>query len=351
MVRDYLRAPGGSGLHFEDDLLRRVGPTLYETLFRPMAWKIWGDPTHQDGQLARDRVQLPSLGDWARRQVGFQNAGRFEARTFRYPRGGLQSLWTALVRRAGQGGSVLLGHRVVRLDGDHRRVTGVTTQHGDQHVSFPVGPGDFVFSTLPLRDLGKLFPGRDSSFVDTLRAATPAHDLLLVFLKIKGPPGLRVLKENWIFVPDPAIPFHRVSESGAFDPGLVPRGSILCCEIMGGPHRPDSALGETEQIARAVDGLRRMGYRFDVEDTQLIRLDGSYPVATMDSRASRERIVAQLDRMDNMRVVGRSGAFQYIGTLDALDIGFGAARWRAAGSQPETWQQERLRTSRYPIYD
>lgn len=348
---DYLRAPGGAGVHFEDNLIRRVGPTLYKTLFRPMALKIWGDPTCLDGQLARDRVQLPSLVDWARRQAGFHNADRFEARSFQYPRGGLQSLWTALVQRAVRGGSILLGHRVVRLDGDPRRVTGITARHGDQHISFPVGPDDFVFSTLPLRDMGNIFSGQDPSFIETVRAATPAHDLLLVFLKIKGPRGLRVLSENWIFVPDPTLSFHRVSETGGFDPDLVPEGSILCCEIMAGPHRPDSALTDAQQIARAVDGLRRMGYRFDVEDTRLIRLNASYPVATLESCALRNQTVSQLDRSENLRVVGRSGAFQYIGTLDAMDIGFGAARWRAGGCDPKLWDQERQRTSRYPIYD
>lgn len=351
MLWDYWRAPGGSGASFENDLIRRVGPTLYETLFRPMAWKIWGDPARCDGQLARDRVRLPTVSDWVRRQVGRAPKNTSEATSFRYPRGGLQTLWTAMDNRVGRNGRQLYSHRVVRLEGDPHRITAITAQHGNDTTRFEVGKGDFVFSTLPLGLLGSLFPGLGSSVIDDVRAATPAHDLVLVFLKLKGPAGYRLMQEGWVFVPDSSIPFHRVSEIGAFDPDLVPQGSILCCEIMGGPHRPDNTLSDAEHTAQAVDGLRRMGYLFDVEDTRVIRLNSSYPVPTEASQSKRDRVLAFLDDSTNWKAVGRSGAFQYIGTLDALDIGFGAARWLANGAHPASWKQERLRTAHYPIYD
>jgi hypothetical protein len=37
--------------------------------------------------------------------------------------------------------------------------------------------------------------------------------------------------------------------------------------------------------------------------------------------------LAGIDHIENLRTIGRQGAFNYIGTLDAMDIGYGAARW------------------------
>jgi hypothetical protein len=61
-------------------------------------------------------------------------------------------------------------------------------------------------------------------------------------------------------------------------------------------------------------------------------------------------MLGELDNIQNFRTIGRQGAFNYIGTLDAMDIGYGLASWycnRASSS----WAEERRRTSRYPVLD
>jgi hypothetical protein len=85
----------------------------------------------------------------------------------------------------------------------------------------------------------------------------------------------------------------------------------------------------------------------------VIRLRSSYPVFRPGFEAALTDVLAALDRIVNFRTVGRQGAFNYIGTLDAMDIGYGAARWYLAREPdvPDAWQSERERTRHYPVLD
>ena len=67
--------------------------------------------------------------------------------------------------------------------------------------------------------------------------------------------------------------------------------------------------------------------------------------------------LACLDEIENFRSIGRQGAYNYIGTLDAMDIGYGCAAWlnemRAAApdDRRHAWSRERERTTNYPVLD
>ena len=110
---------------------------------------------------------------------------------------------------------------------------------------------------------------------------------------------------------------------------------------------------DEELIASAKQGREMMGYRdLVILDQRLIRLPASYPVLTKGFEPVLEQILAEMDELGNFRTIGRHGAFNYIGTLDAMDVGYGAADWLttrkgSAGS----WKEERERTRHYPVLD
>jgi protoporphyrinogen oxidase len=174
------------------------------------------------------------------------------------------------------------------------------------------------------------------------------NDLLLVFLKIDQK---RLLEESWVFVPDPNIAFHRISEQESFDPSMTPNGSIVCCEIMSSEERPIGRHSDAELVQEVLNGLDAMGYDgFDVLDQRVIRLPRSYPVFRPGFQVALKEILSELDALRNFRTVGRQGAFNYIGTLDAMDIGYGTSTWLSA-PESVSWVEERERTSHFPVLD
>ena len=342
-------AGAGTPRTFEEDLVNRIGGPLYELLFKPIAEKLWGDPRELDVKLSRGRVQTPSLLEVLGRMLKLKKNSGFEALTFRYPCGGLGRLWNAIESKAKGSGAFLFDHSVTRLVAENGRVVAIHCESAGTAKVIPVGAGDFVVSTLPLglttRLLGPALPAHLPALCGQVVAL---NDLLLVFLHVDRS---SLLDESWVFVPDPDIIFHRLSEQESFDAGMTPDGSIVCCEIMSSTRRPMGLRSDEELAAAVLEGLSAMGYRdFKVLDRRVIRLPRSYPVFRPGFESGLTELIGALDSFDNFRTIGRQGAFNYIGTLDAMDIGYGFADWIAQGMQ-QSWRHERERTNHYPVLD
>lgn len=334
---------------FEDDLVHRVGRDLYQVLFKPIALKLWGEPRGLDVKLSRGRVQTPSLVEVLARMLKIKKSSEFEALSFRYPKEGLGRIWKAIEQKAQGQGEFLLGHTVTGLSLVDGKVVGFQCVHNGQPKSFEIGPDDFVVSTLPLSLTTQLLStSLPADIVKTAERVVALNDLLLVFLHVDVP---SLVKESWVFVPDPDIAFHRLSEQESFDPAMTPEGSIVCCEVMSSENRPLSDRSDAELIADALKGLSDMGYRdFKVLGQCVIRLPKSYPVFKPGFEAGLTDVLQHLDRIENFRTLGRQGAFNYIGTLDAMDIGYGFVRWYLQRDE-KPWGQERARTNHYPVLD
>lgn len=334
---------------FEEDLVNRMGGPLYEVLFKPIAVKLWGDPRELDVKLSRGRVQTPSLIEVLGRLLKLKKSSDFEALTFRYPKGGLGRLWSAIEVKSRTKGKFLLEHSVTRLVANKGRIQEIHYQSNGTQGRIEVGQNDYVVSTLPLSLTTKLLVASLPKHLPELAdKVVTLNDLLLVFLHVDR---ASLLDESWVFVPDPNIVFHRLSEQESFDPEMTKKGSIVCCEIMSGPDRPLAEKTDDELCAAAVKGLANMGYSgFKLLDQRVIRLPKSYPVFRTGFEAGLAELIQSLDQFENFRTIGRQGAFNYIGTLDAMDIGYGFADWLVSGKR-QPWQQERERTNHYPVLD
>jgi len=334
---------------FEDDLIQRLGRDLYQILFKPIALKLWGEPTALDVKLSRGRVQTPSLIEVFARMLKIQKSSNFEALTFRYPKGGLGRLWGAIEQKGHGKGEFLLNHAVTGFKLDQGRLTEIQCMHEGESKTFDIGPDDFVVSTLPLglttRLLSDSLPTHVQEIADNV---VVLNDLLLVFFHVNVS---NLVEESWVFVPDPDIVFHRLSEQESFDPGMTPSGSIVCCEIMSSENRLLANRSDAELAADALKGLNAMGYRdFTVLNQRVIRLPKSYPVFRPGFEEGLTEVLKHLDGIENFRTVGRQGAFNYIGTLDAMDIGYGFVRWLEQ-CEDHRWADERERTNHYPVLD
>jgi protoporphyrinogen oxidase len=334
---------------FEEDLANRMGMPLYEVLFKPIAVKLWGNPQKLDVKLSRGRVQTPSLIEILGRFLKLKKKSEFEALTFSYPKGGLGRIWSAIETKSKAKGKFLFEHKVTLLVADRGTIKEIHYQVNGTEGRIAIGPDDQVVSTLPLSFTTKMLSDSLPKYLPTLaEKVVTLNDLLLVFFHIDC---ASLLDESWVFVPDPNIIFHRLSEQESFDPEMTKKGSIVCCEIMSGPDRPLAGKTDDELCVEAVKGLVDMGYiDFKVLSQRVIRLPQSYPVFRTGYESGLDKLIKSLDQFENFRSIGRQGAFNYIGTLDAMDIGYGFADWLASGKR-KPWQQERERTNHYPVLD
>lgn len=339
---------------FEADLRSRVGGALYESMFKPTAEKLWGDPKNLDARLSRARVQTPPLGEAVRSALGKKSeTSEFEALTFRYPKGGLSRLWDA-IRTKGGGGEWMLGTGVSGLTIENDRITAIQVQKADGSFDvLPVNEGDTVVSSMPLGPTAMMLKDYiGEQRLGEIREQVVLNDLLLVFFVLDTP---QLIKDSWVFVPDTSVAFHRISEQESFDPGMTPNGTVVCCEVMSSPQRPNAEKTDDQLADECRAGMKRLfGDVAPEKAMRVIRLPRSYPVYKVGHEPILKRALAGLDEISNFRSIGRQGAYNYIGTLDAMDIGYGCADWlneHAAGDDGRAWSAERERTTNYPVLD
>ncbi|MDI6751270.1 MAG: hypothetical protein QME07_00185 [bacterium] len=342
-------------LTFEKDLKARLGQGIYETLFKPIALKLWGDPTKLDVSLSKSRVQTPSLFEVIVKTLKIRTASKFEALEFYYPKGGLQRVWEAILSKSQNQGRFLVNKEVFAIIAEDSIIKRIRYKDRitKKEEEIILDKDDVVVSTLPLQEIPKLMGnGINSTTAEKIKKGIQLNDLIMIFFKIDKQ---SLLDDSWVFIPDSEIIFHRLSEQESFDPGMTPNGSIVCCEIMSNPTRPMNKLSDEELIASTKKGLADMGYDgFSIIDQRVIRLPLSYPVFWTGFSPILSEILDYLDQFKNFRTIGRQGSFSYIGTLDAMDIGYGMARWlinRKEGDADIMWKEERKRTSYYPVLD
>jgi len=340
---------GNNPSTFEEDLQGRLGAPLYEILFKPIAEKLWGDPKQLDVKLSKGRVQTPSLMEVLGRLLKIKKSSEFEALTFRYPKGGLGRLWQAIENKGKGKGKFLLHHTVIGLDVENGNVSRIRYKANGVEGAFEITQNDYVVSSLPLALLARLLANSLPKHIPDLAEKVVAlNDLLLVFFHVDKP---SLVNESWVFIPDPSIAFHRLSEQESFDPGMTPNGSIVCCEIMSSATRLFAQKTDDELCEAARKGLADMGYHdFKIINQRVIRLPKSYPVFRPGFEEGLAEVIKTLDAYQNLRTIGRQGAFNYIGTMDAMDIGYGFAKWLGSDRRG-SWQQERERTNHYPVLD
>lgn len=345
----WIKAPFAKS--FEQDLSARVGFALYDKLFRPIAEKLWGDPRNLDIKLSQGRVQIPSVFEIIRGILGVKSNSTFEALEFSYPKGGLKTLWNAISENISSHGKIFTQHEVQELTCDMQgnvksiEVLDLTSKEAKTLI---LSDDDYVISSLPLALNAKLLGDYLSDKAhDVAKNVVRLNDLVLVFLHIESD---ELTDNSWIFIPDPDIIFHRVSEQNSFDVSMVPSGSIVCCEVMSSPQRPLSDLPDDKLVASCLDDLEALGLgRPKLKASKVTRLPKSYPVYQVGFESQLKELIGEFDTLPNFKTIGRQGAFNYIGTLDAMDIGFGAADWIA--DRQKDWKLERERTEHFPVLD
>jgi len=185
---------------------------------------------------------------------------------------------------------------------------------------------DLVVSTLPVATLlGALDP---SEMREARAAATGLRTraLVVVYLGVRRD---RVTTDHDILVPDPAVRFHRLSETVNHAPRMAPRGATgLCAEIA--CERGDRIWSEDDagHVRRVIDDLCSLGFlrsTAEVEAAWVRRLPDAVPVLTLEHPTLRIRIERSLSALGNLRRCGRQGGLVSGGPGEGLRQGLDAA--------------------------
>lgn len=342
-------------ISYEDWLIRRFGPKLYQLIFAEYARKIWGEPRTLARELAETRVAVPGLLPLLWHMLFARNKGRtIHAETFNYPRFGSGQFCDRLAELLVEyGGVIRCDASVTRLGmaAKSQRVGSIQLEAGEP---ISVHPEDVVVTTVPVSFLSRIIDPAPPTAVTEAASQLKTRPLVLLYLILNRP---SVSKDNWLFFPEAKYIFNRVFEQKNFSPFMCPEDkTVLCLEIVASDMDLWRA-SETDLFERAITGLEETGlvHRSQVIEYFSRRLKWAYPVYDLDYRRNTETVLQYLDSMPNLYSVGRQGGFNYVGQIDCLDIGILTAEHilhhRQAQDAAVHWADVRQRFANYIVLD
>jgi protoporphyrinogen oxidase len=335
---------------YEEYVLQRFGRGIYELVFEPLAWKVWGDPRLLSAELARARIPAGGATDLILRLLKLKETGEdVDAPFFYYPRGGFGEFPARLaegIREAG--GTILTSAAPVALERKGARVEAVHVEAAGKTTRLAC---DTLVSSIPIEALGRLLEPNDADLSKRSQSLR-LRDLALVFLVLKQD---RLLDDHWIFFPERQYPFNRLFEQKAMDASMGPAGrTALCCDLTCDEGDPTWSTPDDALVRRCFDTLVEAGLTTpDKFETGFVRRFRSfYPMYTVDYRERLSSVYDRLKTADNLILTGRLGMFNYNNSDHCLDMGRYVATELAGGKRPaDIWSGLEDRVRSYRIVD
>jgi len=319
----------------EDFFINRFGRQLYHTFFKIYTENVWGVPCEQiSAAWGAQRIKGLSLRkavehffkktfhrgkDSGIRQKDSETS---LIEQFLYPKLGPGQLWehvAGLIEE--QGGEVRLGWRVTGLhvetgDDGVDRITSVQARS-------PRGntvniKGDYVFSTMPVRELLRAIDVPAPMPVKAIAEGLVYRDFITVGLLVDRllltePDGSRI-KDTWIYIQEPEVLVGRMQIFNNWSPYLVsdPNKVWIGLEYFCYETDPLWKKPDDELVRFAIDEVARIGILNPehVRDSCVFRVPKTYP-AYFGTYERFDEIIRYMERFENLFLVGRNGMHKY----------------------------------------
>jgi protoporphyrinogen oxidase len=336
---------------YEEYIIRRFGRPTYELVFEPLADKVWGDPATLHPEMARTRVPASGGLELILKLVGLKKeTADTNAEAFYYPRAGFGDWPQALAEGiAANGGEVLTGVDVQRLDMKDGQVKAVTAKQGGKELTMEC---DTLVSSLPLPLLGRMiFGGKDPEFNKAVTGLQFRH-LILVYITVKKP---LVMQDQWVFFPQRNVVFSRLFEQKQMNPELGPADrTVITADFTASAGSELWTASDEELAKRVVDGLVEIGFveRQDVLGHLVVRKQNFYPRYDLKYADKMKLVSDKLRQVPNLLTTGRIGMYNYNNSDHCADMGRFIAEHLAAGQPaPQIWRALEARVADYKIVD
>ena len=318
----------------EDFLINRFGKELYKTFFKDYTEKVWGiscDKIHPEWGAQRikglsiTRAIKHAVKAAIRRDISI---GQKEIETslisqFLYPKYGPGQLWeeVADIVRS-KSGEIHLGCKVVGIEHNENRIISIKVKNEQTSEIIDVS-ADYVFSTMPVKDLIKAMGQSVPEKVIEIAAELCYRDfitvgLLVKKLKIKNDTAEKtvnnIIPDNWIYIQEKDVKIGRLQIFNNWSPYMVADENTVwlgleyfCNEGDELWNMPDEKFKEL-----AVSELVKIGIidKGDVLDGVVIRVQKTYP-AYFGSYDQFDVIRNYTDGFDNLFLIGRNGMHRY----------------------------------------
>jgi protoporphyrinogen oxidase len=318
----------------EDFFISRFGRELYQTFFKDYTEKVWGVSCRQiKPEWGAQRVKGLSISTALlhaiksffpkKSSISQKSVETSLIERFLYPKYGPGQLWEETARRIQErGGQISLHHRVIGIQCQDHRVTGVWVRdETTQGNCFQ--PCDYLLSSMPLKDFIACLGEGVPTDVQQVAQGLIYRDFVTVGLLLrktkvenptKGFHPIGQLLDNWIYIQEKDVKVGRLQIFNNWSPYMVQNPATVWVGLEYFCSQGDDLWRQTDDgfTQLAITELGRMGFvePEDVLDHTIVRMTHAYP-AYFGSYDQLARIREYTDRIENLFLIGRNGLHRY----------------------------------------
>jgi protoporphyrinogen oxidase len=318
----------------EDFFINRFGRELYKTFFKDYTEKVWGfDCSKISKEFGVQRVKGLSLIKTVLHAIKSiftkndsiqqKNIETSLIEQFLYPKLGPGQMWEEVARQIQlKGGKVLLKHKAVGLVNENDRITSVSILNVDTGKTESYS-GDFIFSTMPVRDLIASLKNDPPENVRNTARGLIYRDfitvgLLLKKLKIKNettiPTVNNIVPDNWIYIQERDVKVGRLQIFNNWSPYMVADDKNVWIGLEYFCNEGDELwyMSDKDFSSFAIGELIKIDIieKDDVLDNVVIRVPKTYP-AYFGTYGDFHLVKEYVSAYRNLYLIGRNGMHRY----------------------------------------
>jgi len=293
--------------NFEEWILQHFGPTILDIFFTPYTRKVWTvDPVKMSPNWVGTRVaklpqeKLESLCAMDQEELQKADFGWGPNATFTFPKyGGTGNVWKSMANKLPKEW-IRYNSQAIDVDVANKQVTyrdAVTKE--EMKVSY-----DALINSSPI----DLFV-RQTKICPELNLIHNKVFIVGVGLELPMPDDCKNF--TWLYFPDPAVPFYRVTFFSRYGE-VTPDNSKYWCVMCECARPDDDPVTEEEIKEKAVEGLitKSIIQRSQIVSIYSITLPYGYPVPSVQRDAELARAHRVLER-NSIYSRGRFGGWKY----------------------------------------
>ncbi len=313
--------------NLEQFFINRFGEELYRTFFKSYTEKVWGVACRDiNAEWGAQRIKglsvlktlshaLKKALGLARRDISQKTTETSLIERFLYPKLGPGQMWEEVARQVVElGGEIHLNYTVDRLLTDGRSIAAVEANADGERRLFE---GDYVFSTMPIKDLVRALDADVPADVQTVAEGLMYRDFITVGvlvdrMKVSG--SERFVRDNWIYIQEPDVRVGRLQIFNNWSPYMVADPSTVWLGLEYFCNEGDDLWqkSDSDMTALAFEELAKIGMidRAAVLDATVIRMPKTYP-AYFGTYDRFDVVRDYLDEFGNLFLIGRNGMHKY----------------------------------------
>ncbi len=184
----------------------------------------------------------------------------------------------------------------------------------------------YLIESVHIDDFLKLLNPKPPENVKRAASALKYRSQVYLFLTLNKE---KVSRNQWIYFPEPEVPFARISEMRNFSQRMSPPGmTSLFIEFFCNEGDDIYKMNATELLDLSLPYLQSMGFllRSDIRNFYAFKGGKDYPIYDLGYDVNLNIVKKYLDSFKNLYYIGRPGRFKYTNQDHSLEMGILAAK-------------------------